>query len=142
MKKIIKLLKIDIITFKFILVGIVNTIFGTAVMFTAYNVFHLSYWISSALNYISGSILSFFLNKHFTFKSEEKSVSEVFRFALNIGMCYLLAYGIAKPLVRTVLSAFETSVQENIAMLVGMVIFVGLNYFGQRLFVFRKEEEK
>lgn len=54
---------IDKKTIKFILVGIVNTIFGTTVMFVAYNMIGFSYWISSALNYILGSILSFFLNK-------------------------------------------------------------------------------
>ena len=33
--------KFDITFFKFILVGIINTVVGTAVMFIAYNVFHL-----------------------------------------------------------------------------------------------------
>ena len=61
---------------KFILVGIVNTLFGTAIMFLFYNVFHLSYWISSASNYIFGSILSYFLNKHFTFQSRDNQLKE------------------------------------------------------------------
>ena len=51
---------------RFVIVGVINTIFGTAIMFVFYNVFHLSYWISSASNYFFGSILSYFLNKHFT----------------------------------------------------------------------------
>lgn len=58
---------------KFILVGIINTLFGTAVMFICYNVFHLSYWVSSASNYIFGSILSYFLNKRFTFQNNDRS---------------------------------------------------------------------
>ena len=41
---------LDITFWKFVLVGIVNTLVGTAVMFAAYNVLHLSYWISSACN--------------------------------------------------------------------------------------------
>lgn len=61
---------------KFILVGIANTLFGTAIMFVFYNVFHLSYWVSSASNYIFGSILSYFLNKHFTFQSKDNSPQE------------------------------------------------------------------
>ena len=36
---------------KFILVGVANTIFGTGIMFVFYNVFHFSYWVSSASNY-------------------------------------------------------------------------------------------
>jgi putative flippase GtrA len=38
----------DSTVYRFILVGIVNTLFGTAIMFVFYNVFHLSYWLSSA----------------------------------------------------------------------------------------------
>ena len=52
---------------KFILVGVVNTLVGMAIMFGLYNLAHCSYWVSSAANYILTSILSFFLNKYFTF---------------------------------------------------------------------------
>ena len=107
-------------------------------MFLFYNVFHLSYWISSASNYIFGSILSYFLNKHFTFQSRDKSVKGILKFVLNISVCYLVAYGVAKPLILLILSDYSIKVQENIAMFVGMCLFVGLNYIGQRFFVFKK----
>ena len=42
--------KLDGTVIRFIIVGVVNTLFGTAIMFVFYNVFHLSYWISSASN--------------------------------------------------------------------------------------------
>jgi putative flippase GtrA len=125
---------------KFILVGVVNTLFGTGIMFLFYNVFHLSYWVSSASNYIFGSILSYFLNKHFTFQNKDKGPKVVVKFVINISVCYLLAYGIAKPLVRMIFSAMSTTVQENLAMLAGMCLFVLLNYFGQRFFAFKTEE--
>ena len=44
---------------KFVIVGITNTLLGSAVMFAMYNLLHCSYWVSSAANYIVGSILSF-----------------------------------------------------------------------------------
>jgi len=34
----------------------------------------------------------------------------------------------------------SVSLRENVAMLVGMVLFTLLNYLGQRLLVFRKRE--
>lgn len=122
---------------KFILVGIANTLFGTAIMFVFYNAFHFSYWVSSASNYIFGSILSYFLNKHFTFQSRDNSVKGVLRFAVNITFCYLFAYGIAKPLTIQILSNCSPTLQDNIAMLVGICLFVALNYIGQRFFVFK-----
>ena len=58
---------LDLTFWKFILVGIINTLVGTTVMFVAYNLCHLNYWVSSASNYVVGSIVSYFLNKYFTF---------------------------------------------------------------------------
>ena len=123
---------------KFLLVGVINTLIGTSVMFVFYNVFHLSYWISSASNYIIGSIVSYFLNKYFTFQYRERSWRSVLRFVLNISVCYLIAYGAAKPLVCWIFSGFGAKVQDNLAMLGGMCFFVLLNYCGQRFFVFRR----
>lgn len=128
----------DVTFWKFILVGIVNTLFGTGIMFVFYNCFHFSYWISSASNYFFGSILSYFLNKHFTFKDQTKDQKTIIRFIVNITLCYGLAYGLAKPLVQWMLSGASIVIQENLAMLAGMCLFVGFNYLGQRFFVFKK----
>lgn len=133
---------VDRTFWKFILVGVVNTLFGTAVMFLCYNLLHLGYWISSGANYVLGSILSYFLNKYFTFQNREKGFGVVLRFTLNILVCYLLAYGIAKPAVAWALSGMSKSVQENGAMLVGMCLFVGFNYLGQRYFAFREKKDE
>lgn len=124
---------------KFLLVGVANTVVGTAVMFLCYNWLSLSYWISSAMNYIVGSVLSYFLNKTFTFEQKKSSVKMVGRFVANISICYGLAYGIARPATRWVLSSASISVQDNLAMMVGMGLFVVLNYIGQRFWAFKDE---
>ncbi len=124
---------------RFVLVGIINTLFGTAIMFVFYNVFGLSYWLSSASNYFFGSILSYFLNKYYTFRYKKRDWKVVGRFALNIAACYLIAYGIAKPLITALMSGFAVNVQENVAMVCGMGLFVVLNYLGQRFFAFKEE---
>lgn len=126
---------------KFVIVGVINTLFGTAIMFVAYNVFHLSYWVSSAANYFFGSILSYFLNKYYTFNYKKDTFKSLVRFTINILVCYLFAYGIAKPLAAWILSSMSKSVKENIAMLIGMGLFVVLNYLGQRYFAFKKNEK-
>ena len=130
--------KIDSTFIRFAMVGVANTIFGTAIMFLFYNVFHLSYWVSSASNYIFGSILSYFLNKNFTFQNKERSWKQLGMFVINITICYLLAYGMAKPVVSWILHNQSKSVQENLSMLVGMGAFVVFNYVGQRAVVFKK----
>lgn len=130
---------------KFVIVGVLNTLVGSAIMFSLYNIAHAGYWVSSAVNYILTSIMSFFLNKYFTFKSNGKLLKEAVRFAVNIAICYTLAYALAKPMTNFILTKlFEDSLTksmiENIAMFVGMVLFVAFNYTGQRFFAFKAEE--
>lgn len=131
---------------KFGMVGILNTIVGTAVMFFAYNVLHFGCWLSSALNYIIGSILSYILNKRFTFESKKKSKKEIVRFVVNISVCYLLAYRAAEPFAGKMLSMFglkiEKNILEQIAMLFGMCFFIILNFWGQKIFIFKQTERK
>lgn len=139
MKRIMSLF--DASMLRFALVGALNTLFGAGVMFALYNLAGASYWLSSAMNYLLGSILSYFLNKHFTFRNKEKSLAQIWRFALNIAACYLIAYGLAKPAALWLLVDASLKIQENVAMAVGLVIFTGLNYFGQRFFAFKSESQ-
>ena len=123
---------------KFLLVGVFNTLVGTGTMFLLYNLAGCSYWLSSAANYIVGGTVSFFLNKYFTFQNKERSWKQVAKFIINIAVCYVLAYGIAKPVVMYILSGAGQKIQENAAMLAGMCLFTGFNYIGQRMFAFKE----
>ena len=131
---------------RFLIVGVINTLVGTAVMFGLYNLAGLyqwgriGYWLSTIGNYTVGSVVSFFLNKHFTFKNKEKGKAVVVRFVINIAVCMVLAYGIAQKCVEIALAEtfLSEQLQGNISMLVGMGLFVVLNYFGQRFFAFKK----
>ena len=124
---------------KFLAVGVVNTLVGCGTMFLLYNLAHCSYWASSAANYVVGGIVSFFLNKYFTFQNKTWEWSQVWKFAANVTVCYLLGYGLAKSLVLHLLAGQAVNVQENVAMLVGMCLSTGLNYLGQRFFAFKVE---
>ena len=133
--------------FRFIVVGVINTLVGYGIMFGLYNLAGLhtwgtwGYWLSTLANYTVASLVSFFLNKHFTFRSKEKGIQVVLRFALNIAACMLLAYSIAQRAVEQLLAgtALSPQLQGNIAMLVGSGLFVILNYLGQRFFAFRSK---
>ena len=126
---------------KFILVGIINTIVGSAIMFILYNIAGVGYWFSSAANYVIGSVLSFFLNKYFTFNVRQWSVFMIVAFVVNIAVCYGIAYGIAKPAMNYLLRNNSIKIRENAALFTGMCLFTGINYLGQRFVVFRKEGE-
>ena len=72
-----------------------------------------------------------------TFRFQEKGWHSLGRFIITILICYLLAYGIAKPIMKWILSDYSVTIQENISMLLGMCLFVAFNYIGQRFYAFK-----
>ena len=128
----------DRVFLKFVLVGILNTGTGAAIMFLLYNAAGFGYWLSSAVSYIAGSVLSFFLNKYFTFKVTHWSFKMIAAYIITIAISWFLAYKIARTAVVALLEAHPQKMRDNIALLTGMCLFTGLNYLGQRFLVFRK----
>ena len=139
MKKILAL--IDVKLLKFILVGLLNTAADAGLSFLLINLTDLNMWWCTAIPCALASVLSYFLNKHFTFKNTEKGLWPVVRFAVNIAACYGLAYGIAIPLMEWVLSAADPVLRDNLTKVAGMCLFAGFNYLGQRLFAFREKKD-
>ena len=131
----------DIKLFKFIIVGLINTLFSMIIMFSMYNILHLGYWGSSSIAYILSSILSFILNKNFTFSNNNSILKTAIKFSINIGICYILAYSISKPIVSWTLTKLNSphEITEQVAMFLGMIIFTILNYIGQRFFTFKEQ---
>lgn len=133
--------------FKFAVVGVINTIIGLIAMLASIVVLEwgkwfsgtINYWASSAINIIVGSIVSYILNKHFTFQSNTEARKDVFRFVVNAVVCYVIAYGIARPVALHFVGGAVQIVKQIIALLFGAVLFTVLNYFGQRFYVFKED---
>lgn len=124
---------------RFLLVGVGNTLLSLLLMFLLEGI---GYWPSTAIAYVAGAILSFFLNRSFTFHSESEMKTSAVRFAVNVAVCYVLGYGLAKLLIVTPtgITAVPEIWFDRLRKLVGMALYTLLNYFGQRFFVFFKRE--
>lgn len=120
------------------IVGVINTLMGWVIMAVLYNLIHMNYWVSSAISYLIGSIFSYHANGKVTFKVENKDKGLPWRFGINIIVCYLIAFSVAQPLVKHLLASQPLVIVDNVAMVFGMCFFVGMNFFGQKLFVFRR----
>jgi putative flippase GtrA len=129
----------DRVLFKFIIAGLANTIAGLCVMFVMYNIAGFSYWVSSAANYVVGSILSFYLNKYWTFQVCKWSLYMVISFIATIAISYFLAYKIARTALHFALAEYPPKIRDNAALFTGMCMFTGFNYIGQRFIVFTKK---
>lgn len=121
----------------FLAVGFVNTVISAVVMLVLED---LGYWFSTAIAYIAGGIISYFLNRYITFKSRETTARSVVKFVINAVICYVLAYSFAKPVASLIIS--DTIIpniwKERFAKLAGMGIYTLLNYLGQKNFAFKK----
>lgn len=145
------------------MVGVINTMMGWAIMAVLYNLIHMGYWVSSGISYFIGSVFSYHANAKLTFKVEERDRWLPWRFALNIIVCYLVSFAVAQPLTNRLLRMIgltngggakeelmnniamifgmaKEELMDNIAMIFGMGIFIVMNFFGQKLFVFRKRK--
>ena len=127
---------IDKSFFLFLLVGISNTLLSAVLMFALEG---LGYWPSTAIAYILGAVLSFFLNKKYTFKNNDTILKSALRFGLNIIICYILAFFLAQPIADKLLSFLSVTPiwQERLTKLFGMGLYTLINYFGQRFFAFK-----
>jgi len=136
----------------FLLVGVLNTIIGLIISYGSYNLLHVGFWTATVLEYFIGSIVSYFLNKRFAFHYQATDWASIAKFALNVVVCYIIAFPIARPLTAWLLGLcvsplaaigldLTQSLIDNVAILSGTVLFTIVNYLGQRFFAFAKDNK-
>lgn len=131
----------------FLLIGVGNTALSFVIMQAMYALGWGGYWLSSAFAFAVTSVLSFILNKKYSFQNHDSVAHTAWRFALVIGVCYVLAYSAARPATAWLLNRLLPEgglpvSNDQIAMLVGQVLFTGFNYLGQRFFAFKGPEKQ
>ena len=117
----------------FLLIGLGNTVLSLAIQLSLYSWAGLGYWASSALAFVIASVSSFYFNRKYSFHSKGNVGRDAARFALNIAVCYLLAYGAAQPLAQWAIPRLGW---EWLVRWQGQITC--LNYFGQRCFAFQE----
>ncbi|WP_245917402.1 MULTISPECIES: GtrA family protein [Bacillus] len=127
---------------RFLVVGIINTIIGLSVMFILMNLLQQSYWIATFIGNSLGAVISFTLNRAFTFQSTVTFRKGAPRFLLIILACYFLAYGTADILAGWTImqSIFGTiiSSEKELAILIGTALYTIANFLGQKYLVFSR----
>ena len=119
--------------FRFLLVGVGNTLVSMAIELSLYNLVLYDMGrtgpvLSSAAGFLVGAVMSFFLNRHFTFHSEE----ELGRSAVT--------HPLLQPwLAERLQAVFVEKWANSVSLVVCMGLYTVLNYFGQRFFAFRRD---
>ncbi len=125
--------------FRFILVGVVNTLVGLSIIFTLLQVLGLPYFLSTFIGNSIGALVSFQLNKTFTFQSNKPVHRSAPLFILVVVVSYFSAYSFS-DYVADGIGSFQFNLfsisNENIAVLLGTGLYTVFNYLGQKYFVF------
>jgi putative flippase GtrA len=124
---------------RFLLVGVVNTLTGLSMMFMCLNILEWPYWGATFFGNGVGALVSYMLNRSFTFRSKVDLKKGAIRFIIVVLLCYWLSFSTSELIVIWIFQQFETFslLQPNeFAILIGSGFYTVSNYFGQKYFVF------
>ena len=121
---------LDATFFRFVAVGIVNTLVGYAIIMILFHLVGLGYSLSYFLSYMVGIIISFFLNRKFVFFSQKRKVKEFLKFLI----AFVLSYGVSYTGLHLIME--NHLLPANIAFFAGMVIYSILFYLLNRYITF------
>lgn len=124
---------------RFLAVGVVNTAVGLGLTFGVMHGWGWSYWPATLTGLAIGALVSFFLNRWYTFRVAIPTGGALVRFMLVISGSYVLAYAVSYQLTKWLLVplGFKDTQMKDAAVLLGMAGYSILNYFGQKHLVFR-----
>lgn len=125
---------------RFLLVGVFNTIVGLSVIALMLHVVGIGYWASTFIGNAVGALVSYILNKKFTFRSKAKVAGSLWKFFLVTLACYGLSYGIGLYggfWLAAVFPAFPDNRVHDAATLLGTALYTVTNYLGHKYFSFR-----
>lgn len=129
---------------RFLLVGVLNTLVGLTAIYLLLNLLGLNYWLATFLGNSTGAVVSYVLNKTFTFRHKGTIRESFWKFVLVILVCYGVSYWAGLRLTSFWLASFpfERKWIENAAVLAGAGIYTVTNYLGNKYFAFREKERK
>lgn len=110
------------------IVGIVNTLFGFSIIFSLMFA-GLSATLSNAIGYFFGAILSYTLNKKYTFKSKEPSKTEALKFFMVLAISYGLNF--------VTLQILLNHINPYYAQFISAVVYTLSSFLLAKFFVFK-----
>ena len=140
---------------RYSIIGFGRWVLGTAIMFVLYNWCGCGYWFSSACNnVISNLILGYVCGYLVIFPDQKASVLSAVKYAALALSVYLVSYSLAPLVIRPleqrladwaaayIGAKYAELLRGNVTLATGMVLHMGLNYLGQRFFVFPAKKKK
>lgn len=115
--------------FRFLVVGVLNTLAGLGIIYASKGVFRLDDVTSNALGYGCGLALSFVANRRWTFRYTGAAWPALIMFLAAVTVAY------AANLV-IVMTAIQSGVNGYAAQAIGVPVYAAITYWGSRRYAF------
>ena len=120
-------------SFRFILVGIFNTLFGLTIIFAAKSIGGFNDFESNLLGYSFGLLMSFFLNRKWTIRHNGR----IFPTAMRFVTIFLLSY---MANLMTVYGLRDgVGLDSYLAQAIGIIPYTVIFYLSSRYYVFPED---
>jgi putative flippase GtrA len=119
---------------RYLAVGIVNTIFGLGLIYTTMYLFGLGNAQANMLGYFAGILLSFVLNRRWTFQHKGPTAPAFAKFIVVTVVAYLV------NLATVLFLADALGINRYLAQAAGIPPYTLVGYLGARLFAFKTAE--
>jgi putative flippase GtrA len=121
---------------RFATVGVLNTIVGLSLIYAFMYLFDMNYIAANTLGYAVGLMLSFVLNKNWTFSHDGPWLTACLRWLAVVGV----AYGL--NLIGVVATHQYVGVSTAMAQVVGVFVYSATSFLGGRYFAFAQPEAR
>ena len=122
--------------FRFLTVGILNTILGYCVIFACMYLVKMSPESSNVIGYSVGLIASYILNRKYTFNSKLNRRSEIIRFLAVFVVSYSLNFGVLVILIHRV------EIHEGASQVLAGLVYVVSSFIMNKYYVFKPQKRQ
>ena len=124
--------------FRYSFVGIGNSLFCISIIFFLKNILNYSYWISSSVGYLVGLLITYFINRRFTFYSKNKGIFNFYSFVIGVVICYLISFYISNLFLNLIfVQVFNQTILTNLSLMLGFILYSILMFLYLNFIIFR-----
>lgn len=117
--------------FRFLIVGVFNTLVGYGTIFACMYLAKMSPETSNVVGYLVGLSVSYTLHKKYTYESKQKHRIEMLRFLLVFAIAYVA------NLVVLIILIHKIGLHEGVSQILAGAIYVAVSFIMNKYYVFK-----
>ena len=117
--------------FRFLTVGVINTILGYCVIFACMYVGKMSPESSNVAGYAVGLVASYTLNRGYTFNSQQNRRSEIVRFLAVFIIAYVSNFAILVIIIHKI------GIHKGVSQVLAGLVYVIASFLMNKYYVFK-----